>query len=57
MVINIFKSSGILENVESKTKNELGMEKLSANKLDTKIKAGLLGLFKNAAKSFYNKTI
>ena len=55
-VVDILKSSGILENAESKTKDELGVEKLSADELGTKIKDGLLGPFKNAAKSFYDET-
>lgn len=54
-VINILKSFGILENAESKTKDELGVEKLSADELSIKIKDSLLGPFKNAAKSFYNE--
>ena len=56
-VVNILKSFSILENIESKIKDKLDIEKLSANKLSIKIKDGLLGPFKNAAKSFYNKTI
>ena len=56
-VIDIFKSSGILENVESKKKNKLSVEKLNTDKLGIKIKNGLLSLFKNTTKSFYNKTI
>jgi len=42
--------------MESKTKDKLGMEKLSTDKLGIKIKDGLLGPFKNAAKFFYDET-
>lgn len=55
-VVNILKSSSILENTASKIKDKLSVEKLSANKLSKKIKDGLLDPFKTAAKSFYNET-
>ena len=38
-------------------KDELGVEKLNTDELGIKIKDGLLGPFKNAAKSFYNEII
>jgi len=39
--------------MEFKTKDKLGIKKLSANKLSIKIKDGLLDPFKNTTKSFY----
>lgn len=56
-VVDILKSSGILENTASKIKDKLSIEKLSANKLGQKIKDGLLDPFKTATKSFYDETI